>query len=129
MAVKCLVVDPSPTVRRALVRAAQSLEAAPILVADDPRTALQGVEEQLELVMVGWSNDDDAGLDVVRAVRADARHNGVRIVVISPRRTREDVERALQAGADDYVLRPFEADALAHRLTRLTEPDERRKAA
>ncbi|HTO91420.1 MAG TPA: response regulator [Candidatus Sulfotelmatobacter sp.] len=128
---KCLVVDPSPTVRRALVHAAQAIEAAPILVADQPREALQGLEEQLELVMVGWSADDDLGLELVRAVRADARHTGARIVVISPRRTREEVERALQAGADDFVLRPFELEALVKRLRRLAPPaeDEKKEAA
>ncbi|MCK4342655.1 MAG: diguanylate cyclase [Phycisphaerae bacterium] len=56
------------------------------------------------------------GLDVCRQVRADAALDGTYIIVVTACREREAKNDVLNAGADDYLVKPYDAEELAARL-------------
>jgi DNA-binding response OmpR family regulator len=58
------------------------------------------------------------GLEVLRAIRA--RHNDVPVLVITARDAVSDRVKGLDAGADDYLVKPFDLDELAARVRALT---------
>ncbi|WP_258725892.1 response regulator [Cellulomonas sp. NS3] len=66
-----------------------------------------------DLVVLDLGLPDLDGLEVLRALRA---WSGVPVVVLSARRTSDDKVEALDAGADDYVTKPFGMDELLARL-------------
>jgi two-component system, chemotaxis family, chemotaxis protein CheY len=70
----------------------------------------------VDLVLVDWNMPEMDGLELVRAVRADRALGATRIVVVSTETELAQIERARQAGADEYVMKPFTRDALRAKL-------------
>lgn len=66
-----------------------------------------------------------SGLDLVRAIRSDPRVSALPIILVSGRATEEARSEALEAGADDYLTKPFSARELLARVTSLVEHAQR----
>ena len=119
-----LVVDDEPQLLRALQVNLQA-EGYQVLVALDGMTALQHAENHHpDLIVLDLGLPDINGVDVITRVRRTA---STPIIVLSARHGSEDKVRALDAGADDYVTKPFGLDELLARLRvaerRLTASD------
>lgn len=119
-----LVVDDEPQLLRALQVNLQA-EGYQVLVALDGMTALEYVENRHpDLIVLDLGLPDINGVDVITKVR---RTDSTPIIVLSARHGSEDKVRALDAGADDYVTKPFGLDELLARLRvaerRLTASD------
>ena len=110
---RVLVVEDDPHLVRALIinlRARQyGVDAAP-----DGATALRlAAARQPDVVMLDLGLPDMDGLDIIRGLRGWSR---VPILVLSARRGSEEKVAALDAGADDYITKPFSMDELLARL-------------
>jgi len=80
-------------------------------------SAAQGLEmvraEKPDLVVLDvWLGDGGSGLDVCRAIRADAAASGTRVLLLSACGQQSDVEAGLDAGADRYMIKPFSPQSL-----------------
>jgi two-component system response regulator PrrA len=112
-----LVVDDDEEIRKALERALR-LEGLAVRVADGGHAALQLVEQERPGVMVlDMVMPDLSGISVVTRMRA--RGNDTPICILSARDEVEDRVAGLEAGADDYVVKPFDIGELAARLRAL----------
>jgi two-component system phosphate regulon response regulator PhoB len=60
-----------------------------------------------------------SGMDMVRAIRADARTREVRILMLTSDSSVESEAAGLEAGADDYIAKPVEPKRLAARIKTL----------
>jgi two-component system KDP operon response regulator KdpE len=110
---RVLVVDDEVGLARAL---AITLRAVgwEVQVAGDGRSALrEAAAFHPDVVLLDLGLPDISGLDVIQALRGWTR---VPIVVLSARQHGEDKVDALDAGADDYVTKPFGMDELLARL-------------
>ncbi|MEV3858572.1 response regulator [Streptomyces sp. NPDC050095] len=110
---RVLVVEDDPQLVRALVINMQArrfgVDAAP-----DGATALRlAAARQPDVVVLDLGLPDMDGVDVIKALRGWTR---VPIMVLSARRASEEKVAALDAGADDYVTKPFSMDELLARL-------------
>ncbi|KUN96960.1 response regulator [Streptomyces caeruleatus] len=110
---RVLVVEDDPQLVRALVITMQArrygVDAAP-----DGTTALRlAAARQPDVVMLDLGLPDMDGLDVIRALRGWSR---MPILVLSARWASAEKVAALDAGADDYVTKPFSMDELMARL-------------
>lgn len=113
MSARVLVVDDEPGLAHAL---AITLRASgwDVATAADGATALtQAAARTPDVVLLDLGLPDMSGLDVITALRAWTR---VPIVVLSARQHGEDKVDALDAGADDYVTKPFAMNELLARL-------------
>jgi two-component system, OmpR family, KDP operon response regulator KdpE len=111
--VRVLVVEDDPHLARAL---AINLRARDYEVdlAPDGRTGLDtAVRRHPEIVVLDLGLPDMDGLEVIRGLRGWAR---VPILVLSARHSSTEKVNALDAGADDYVTKPFGMDELLARL-------------
>jgi DNA-binding response OmpR family regulator len=109
-----LVVDDEATVRQALERAL-SLEGFAVATAAGGREALAAVAEHPPAVMVlDVTMPDLDGVSVVRKLRADGVD--VPVCILSARDEVTDRVSGLQAGADDYLVKPFAIAELSARL-------------
>jgi len=59
------------------------------------------------------------GLEFIQAVRADRAYDPVRIVMVTTETEQEQVARALAAGANEYVMKPFTKEILVAKLSLL----------
>jgi len=66
----------------------------------------------LDLMMPGMG-----GLDACRALRADAGLTRVPVILLTARAQESDIEQGFDAGADDYVVKPFSPRELASRVS------------
>ncbi|MET9348356.1 response regulator [Streptomyces termitum] len=110
---RVLVVDDEPQIVRALVINLKArkyeVEAAP-----DGATALRlAAERHPDVVVLDLGLPDIDGVDVIKGLRGWTR---VPIIVLSARHTSDEKVEALDAGADDYVTKPFGMDELLARL-------------
>jgi len=110
---RLLVVDDDPPMLRLLRR---NLEARGYEV-ETAETAAGGLDQitarRSDLVLLDLNLPDMDGVDVIRAVR---EHSSLPIIVLSAREAERDRVLALDAGADDYLLKPFGIEELIARI-------------
>ncbi|MFI1486990.1 response regulator [Streptomyces sp. NPDC020747] len=110
---RVLVVEDDPQLVRALVINLQARKYG-VDPAPDGATALRlAVARRPDVVVLDLGLPDMDGVDVIRALRGWTR---VPILVLSARRASDEKVAALDAGADDYVTKPFSMDELLARL-------------
>lgn len=69
-----------------------------------------------ELALVDWNMPEMNGLEFVEAVRARPEWADLRLVMVTTETEMTQVARALTAGANEYVMKPFTADVLREKL-------------
>ncbi|XVS61072.1 response regulator [Actinosynnema sp. CA-299493] len=119
-----LVVDDDPQIVRAL-RISLHAHGYQVLTASDGASALRAAEDGPDVVVLDLGLPDLDGLAVITGLR---RVTSAPIVVLSARLDPADKVRALDAGADDYVTKPFGMDELLARLRAAVRRSGRRRA-
>lgn len=110
---KILVVDDEPQIRRVL-RATLSAEGYAIVEACDGEAALAEFRrERPDLVLLDMNMPGIDGLATCRELRAGS---GAPIIMLTVRSSEKDKVRSLDAGADDYVTKPFSMEELLARI-------------
>jgi two-component system KDP operon response regulator KdpE len=108
-----LVVDDEPQIRRTL-RAALSAEGYTIVEAHNGQESLEKVrDERPDLVLMDVNMPVMDGLQACREIRANSK---VPMIMLTVRGAEKDKVRALDAGADDYVVKPFGIQELLARI-------------
>jgi len=109
-----LLVDDDPGIRRS-VGAGLELEGFRVLPASGGRAGLAAAaSQQPDVVLLDLTMPDLNGLDVLRELRGAG--NDVPVCILSARDEVDDRVRGLEAGADDYVVKPFALEEVAARL-------------
>jgi DNA-binding response OmpR family regulator len=109
-----LLVDDDAAVRRSVAEGLE-LEGFDVVLASGGRAALAAVEAVTPAVVVlDLSMPDLDGLEVLRRLRESGRD--VPVCILSARDEVDDRVRGLEAGADDYVVKPFALEEVAARL-------------
>ena len=72
--------------------------------------------DDLDLALVDWNMPVMTGLDFVNAVRADARGADLRLMMVTTETEINRMSLALEAGADEYIMKPFTKDMLLEKL-------------
>ena len=114
---KVLVVDDSRATRSYMRRMLS--EAGWVVVeAGDGQEALQRVADEgpFELAVVDWNMPVMTGIEFVEAVRARADLKAMKLMMMTSNTELDRMARALDAGADDYMMKPFTKEALLERL-------------
>jgi two-component system chemotaxis response regulator CheY len=114
---RALVIDDSRTVRIIIRKILQEL-GMEVIEAADGAEALEQLNRNpdVELLLVDWNMPVMNGLDFLRAVRAQRAYDGVRILMVTSEAQGEQVSRALSAGANEYLMKPFNKDVLVAKL-------------
>lgn len=112
-----LVVDDSAAMRRIQQKALEALGFA-VQVAKDGREAMQMLETlpAFDLVLTDWHMPELDGLGLVQEIRKDQRFVGLRVIMVTSDAVVDSVQLALDAGVDDFLMKPFSAEALAERV-------------
>jgi two-component system chemotaxis response regulator CheY len=112
----CLVVDDSVTVRRVLRRLLERLGWS-VDEAGTGADALQACRDPLpELIMVDWNMPEMDGLAFVKALRAVPDGTKPVVIFCTTNSALPQIEAALGAGADEYIMKPFDEEILRGKL-------------
>ena len=113
---RILVVDDEPSVRDALDRALR-LDGYKVALAPDGRAALEVLaDDPPDAVVLDVLMPEPDGLEVCRRLRAE---DDVPILILTARDALESRVEGLDAGADDYLVKPFERQELLARMRAL----------
>lgn len=80
-----------------------------VRMAANAQEALAAIEEQeTDLVLLDWKlGGQMSGLDLLKQIRADAKHAKMCVAMVTAANTRDDVLVAIQAGIDAYLVKPL----------------------
>ena len=114
---RVLVVEDDPDIRRALTLNLSARGYEVVTAADGGEALNHAAGSTPDVIVLDLGLPDLDGMDIIRAVRAYSR---TPIVVLSGRTSSGDKVDALEAGADDYVTKPFNVNELVARLRAAT---------
>jgi len=113
---RILVIDDEPQIRR-VMRAALSATGYEV---SDARSGEEAVEklgdERFDLILLDVNLPGMSGMDACRVIRRETLVPDVPIIMLTVRNAEKDIVEALDAGADDYVVKPFGTPELLARI-------------
>ena len=119
---KILVVDDFSTMRRIIKNLLKDLGFANIQEADDGNTALPMLQQgDFDFVVTDWNMPGMQGIDLLRAIRADASLKHIPVLMVTAEAKKEQIIAAAQAGVNGYVIKPFTAGTLKAKLAKIFE--------
>ena len=122
---RALVIDDSRAIRVILGQILKALKFE-VHNAGHGLEALEKLKETgpVDLVLVDWNMPEMNGYEFVCAVRKDDQYNGMRLMMVTTETEMEKVVKALEAGADEYVMKPFTKEMIVEKLTIMGLPVE-----
>ena len=121
---RVLVVDDEPQIRRALRTSLEAHGYEVVAVGTGEEGVLSAADAAPDLILLDLGLPDIDGTEVIRRVRTFSE---VPVIVLSVREAQQDKVAALDAGADDYVIKPFGMEELlarARAAMRRAAPDD-----
>jgi two-component system chemotaxis response regulator CheY len=117
---RVLVIDDSRAIR-AIIRNILIEMGLEVLEAANGREGLEQMQSNpdVEVVLVDWNMPVMNGLDFIISLRAQRAYDRVRILMVTTETETEQVTRALGAGANEYLMKPFTKDVLVAKLSLL----------
>ena len=108
---RILIVEDSPTMRQLLGFALKRLQGAELVEAQDGMDGLRKVaSDHFDLALVDINMPVMDGLKLISLIRSEESLKEMPIVVITTEGAKEDRERALSLGADEYLTKPIRAN-------------------
>ncbi len=112
-----VVVDDSAAMRRIQVRALEGMGwTVQIASNGDEALSLLRSMPHCDLLLTDWHMPGLDGLELVKVLRADARFASLPILMVTSDAVLESVQKALEAGVNDFLMKPFTPEALAERV-------------
>lgn len=117
---RALVVDDSRAMRLILARVLRA-RGCEVLEAGDGEQALAllGAGPLPDVALVDWNMPVMNGLEFVRAARDEPAYAAMRIVMVTTESESSNVLQALEAGAEEYLFKPFTPEAVVDKLSLL----------
>ncbi|MBK9442993.1 MAG: response regulator [Comamonadaceae bacterium] len=112
-----LMVDDFEAMRRSTVNQLRQLGAEKVLTAVDGKAALRILNNQpVDIVLSDWNMPVMSGLDLLQAMRADAKLFAMPFVMITAEAERQHIEEAIACGVTSMILKPYSP---AHLMSRV----------
>ena len=115
----CLIVDDSRVIRKISSKIVAALGYQPI-EAENGEEALARCKQRMpNLILTDWQMPVMSGPEFVEALRAIPTAHAPTVVFCTSKGTAKDVHQGIRAGADDYVVKPFDEATLKAKLEKL----------
>lgn len=117
---KILIVDDFSTMRRIIKNLLRDLGFTNTAEADDGKTALPLLQGGgFDFLVTDWNMPGMTGIDLLKAVRADARLSELPVLMVTAEAKRDQIVEAAAAGVNGYVVKPFTAVALKEKIEKI----------
>jgi two-component system chemotaxis response regulator CheY len=115
---RAMIVDDSRAMRMILRKALVALgyEACDAGNGQEALDLLAREGTSLCFMLVDWNMPVMSGLDLVKAVRADVRYTSIPMIMVTTETEIDHISQALEAGANEYVMKPFTKEVLEDKL-------------
>lgn len=119
---KVLVVDDSKSIRQ-IQRRYLSQMGHEVVEATNGQEALEALEAHpdIQLVLLDWHMPVMNGYEFLKAMRANAKWNHIKVMMVTTENQEKSVIDAIMAGANEYLMKPFDQEMLENKIRWLTE--------
>jgi two-component system, OmpR family, phosphate regulon response regulator PhoB len=116
MQASILVVEDEPSIQE-LIAYTCSTHGYDVRRADSVQAAREELDRQLpDLLLLDWMLPDKPGIELLRELRGNERTRALPVIMLTARGSESDKVTGLDAGADDYVVKPFSPRELVSRM-------------
>jgi two-component system, chemotaxis family, chemotaxis protein CheY len=120
--IKILVVDDFATMRKVIRNLLKQVGYENIMEAEDGVLALRVLKSQkIDLVISDWNMPNMTGLELLKAVRADEDLKTTPFLMVTAEALQDNVIAAVKAGVSNYIVKPFTAEVLNEKITKILE--------
>ena len=116
---KFLVVDDSATMRRIVVNSLQRIGFMNTIEASDGQDALAKFDSSVQFVITDWNMPNMSGTEFTKGLRARPDGQHVPVLMITARSVKEDILTAMEAGVNNYIVKPFTPQVLKEKIDAL----------
>ncbi|WKZ31845.1 MAG: chemotaxis response regulator CheY [Thermodesulfobacteriota bacterium] len=114
---KILVVDDFSTMRRIIKNILREIGYNNVEEADDGTTALEKLRaSKFDFVVTDWNMPNMPGIELLKAIRSDGALKDTPVLMVTAEAAKENIVSAVQAGVNNYIVKPFTAAALKERI-------------
>jgi len=122
MGIKILLVDDSSTMRRIQKNTLVKIGYNEIDEAEDGEDALKKITaNKYNLVLMDWNMPIMNGLDCLKKVKGDDALKDVPVIMVTSESEKSRIIEAIQAGASNYLVKPFQPDTLRDKILAVVE--------
>ncbi len=117
---KILIVDDFSTMRRIIRNILKQLEFINVEEAENGSAAFEKLKDaDYDLLITDWNMPNMTGLDLLKEVRANEKLKDLKVLLVTAVAEKENIIQAAQAGANEYVVKPFTADVLGQKINKI----------
>lgn len=115
---KVMLVDDSKTMRRIQVNQLNGLGITDIVEAENGQEALDKAAANLpiDFMFLDWNMPIMSGIDCLKSLRSNEQFKDMKVIMCTSESEKERVLEALKAGANNYIVKPFDAAAIKEKL-------------
>ena len=124
MSSKVLIVDDSATIRAGLTAAVRAMKLEPVAVESGEKALELFTAEPPSLVLLDVNMAGIDGYETARRMRAAHPEAWVPIIFLSSNEYDQDLERAIECGGDDYLVKPVSAAVLSAKIRAMQRLDK-----
>jgi two-component system, chemotaxis family, chemotaxis protein CheY len=115
-----LLVDDSGTIRKISKRILQELNFHDVLEAEDGIKALEVCSANMpDLILLDWNMPNMNGLEFLKKLRSTPEGAKPKVIFCTTENTMEFLQEGMTAGADEYIMKPFDKTVIETKLIQL----------
>jgi two-component system chemotaxis response regulator CheY len=119
---KILVVDDFATMRKVVKNLLKQAGFENVVEAEDGVVALRILKSQrIDFIVSDWNMPNMTGLELLKAVRADQELATTPFLMVTAEALQDNVIAAVKAGVSNYIVKPFTAEVLNEKITKIME--------
>ena len=117
---KVMIVDDFATMRRILRNILKQIGFKNIIEADDGKHALKELKkEKVDLIMCDWNMPEMPGIELLKNVRSDDELKKIPFVMVTAEAQKDNILEAVKSGVSNYVVKPFTAETITEKLSKI----------
>jgi two-component system chemotaxis response regulator CheY len=118
--IKILIVDDFATMRKVIRNILKQIGYENIVEAEDGVLGLKVLKSQkIDFIICDWNMPNMTGLELLKAVRADSDISSTPFLMVTAEALQENVVAAVKAGVSNYIVKPFTAEILNEKITKI----------
>ncbi|HPL63813.1 MAG: response regulator [Syntrophales bacterium] len=120
--IKILVVDDFATMRKVIRNLLKQIGYDNVIEAENGQIAFKTLQsQQVDFIISDWNMPTMSGLELLKAIRADANLAKTPFLMVTAEALKENVVEAVKAGVNNYIVKPFTAEVLEGKIAKIIE--------
>jgi two-component system, chemotaxis family, chemotaxis protein CheY len=112
----CLIVDDSKVIRKVARHILETLQFQVTEAVDGGEALTMCANDNPDVILLDWNMPVMSGMEFLRAYRASATQGAAKVIFCTTENGMAHIQAAIDAGADEYVMKPFDRETLENKL-------------